>query len=110
MAEELTRGQKIMVYVTKMQKYVDDNQGKSFSEIESYCKEKYGQFHSKYPTIFEKCLTKISVNDMNMLKDMLARSDMIDQKKTTEYDESVKIGKLLAKQYLDPIVKKIEKK
>ena len=46
---------------------------------------------------------------MNMLKDMLARSDMIDQKKTTEYDESVKIGKILAKQYLDPIVKKIEK-
>ena len=47
---------------------------------------------------------------MNMLKDMLARSDLIDQKKTTEYNESVNIGKILSKQYLDPIVKKIEKK
>ena len=46
MAEELTRGQKIMVYVTKMQKYVDDNQDKSYSEIESYCKEKYGKSFS----------------------------------------------------------------
>ena len=44
MAEELTRGQKIMVYVTKMQKYVDDNQDKSYSEIESYCKENMVNF------------------------------------------------------------------
>ena len=47
---------------------------------------------------------------MKMLKDMLCRADMIDQNKTTEYDESVKIGKILAKQYLDPVVSKIEKK
>ena len=110
MAEELTRGQKIMVYVNKMQKYIEDNSDKTHEEREEYCKNKYSQFHNRYPTIFEKCLTKINEYDMKMLKDMLCRADMIDQNKTTEYDESVKIGKILAKQYLDPVVSKIEKK
>ena len=110
MADELTRGQKVMIYITKMQDYVDSNKDKTPEEIKDYCMNKYGQFHKRYPAIFEKCLTKISNEDMLRLKDMLVRADMIDQKKSTEYDESVKIGKILAKEYVDPLVKNLDKK
>ena len=99
-----------MIYITKMQEYVDSNKNKTSGEINEYCMNKYGQFHKRYPAIFDKCLTKISNEDMQRLKDMLVRIDMIDQKKTTEYDESVKIGKILAKEYVDPLVKNLDKK
>ena len=113
--QNLTKGQKVMIHVRKLQKYIEkpeivELKNNSQEEFEKKCKEKFSELNSKYPNIFIKAIDKMTENDVELLKMMLTKYDLMNDNKLTEQTASEQIGKVLADIYVNPLVDQSKEK
>lgn len=87
----------------------NDMQASALPEAErmTHYKEKYAEFASKYPNLFEMCC-KPACN-MTMLSYMLDMWEKVHGQQTSQDDASVQVGQRLFDTYVDPILPESKK-
>ena len=79
---------------------VTEIQKSKIKDKESYFKQLYPDFVTKYPTMFQMaCTSKIDVANLEFMLDMLEKMNKNEQ---TQYDASAAVGQMLFDKYVDP--------
>jgi len=80
--------------------------GMTEEQFKKSMKAKFNNLSEHFPTIFEK--TFDGTMDMDRLKYMLNMLSRVKSNQMSQHDASVHVGEVLAKEYVTPVVEKLE--
>lgn len=79
---------------------VTEIQQSKVNDKETYFKQKYSEFRTKYPVMYSMaCSSKIDVANLEFMLDML---EQMNRNEKTQYDASAAVGQMLFDKYVDP--------